>query len=203
MRIGRGNRSIRRKSVSVPLRPPQIPQNLTLARTRAFAVETPTTTSLSYGAVLFLPKRRKGDVRGVVLTWSLDKVSGLLHAPAAVRLKVHTEWRKEQLVKMSASADVTKYTHGEIYSVHLIRWTEIKIFSVLNIESRQFIYNSVGPMLNIPFPLCWTMAWSRLSPFESDRMLSCGSRSSTLSDRSRVSRDWGSSLTRNVVNWLI
>jgi hypothetical protein len=35
MRIGRGNRSTRRKPASVPLCPPQIPHDLTLYRTRA------------------------------------------------------------------------------------------------------------------------------------------------------------------------
>jgi hypothetical protein len=38
MRIGRGNRSTRRKPVPMPLCPPQIPQYLTLFRTRAAAV---------------------------------------------------------------------------------------------------------------------------------------------------------------------
>jgi hypothetical protein len=38
MRIGRGNRSIRRKPASVPLCPPQIPHDLTWDRTRAAAV---------------------------------------------------------------------------------------------------------------------------------------------------------------------
>jgi hypothetical protein len=38
MRSGRGNRSTRRKSSPVPLRPPQIPHDMTRARTRAAAV---------------------------------------------------------------------------------------------------------------------------------------------------------------------
>jgi hypothetical protein len=38
MRIGRGNRSTRRKPASVPLCPPQIPHDLTWARTRAASV---------------------------------------------------------------------------------------------------------------------------------------------------------------------
>jgi hypothetical protein len=38
MRIGRGNRSTRRKPDPVPLCPTQIPHNLTRARTRAAAV---------------------------------------------------------------------------------------------------------------------------------------------------------------------
>jgi hypothetical protein len=38
MNIGRGNRSTRRKSVLVPLYPPQIPHDLTQARTRVAAV---------------------------------------------------------------------------------------------------------------------------------------------------------------------
>jgi hypothetical protein len=38
MRIGRGNRSTRRKSAPVPLSPPQIPHDLTWARIRAAAV---------------------------------------------------------------------------------------------------------------------------------------------------------------------
>jgi hypothetical protein len=38
MRIGRGNRSTRRKPASVPLFPPRIPHDLTWARTRTAAV---------------------------------------------------------------------------------------------------------------------------------------------------------------------
>jgi hypothetical protein len=38
MRIGRGNRSTRRKPTPVPLCPPQIPRDLTWARTRVAAV---------------------------------------------------------------------------------------------------------------------------------------------------------------------
>jgi hypothetical protein len=38
MRIGRGNRNTRRKPAPVPLCPPQIPHDLTRARTRAAAV---------------------------------------------------------------------------------------------------------------------------------------------------------------------
>jgi hypothetical protein len=38
MRIGRGNQSTRRKLAQVPLCPPQIPHDLTWARTRAAAV---------------------------------------------------------------------------------------------------------------------------------------------------------------------
>jgi hypothetical protein len=38
MRIGRGNRSTRRKPAPVPLYPPQIPHDLTWDRTRAAAV---------------------------------------------------------------------------------------------------------------------------------------------------------------------
>jgi hypothetical protein len=38
MRIGRGNRSIRRKPAPVSLRPPQIPYDLNWARTRAAAI---------------------------------------------------------------------------------------------------------------------------------------------------------------------
>jgi hypothetical protein len=40
MRNGRGNRSTRRKPAPVPLLPPQIPHDLTWARTRAAAVES-------------------------------------------------------------------------------------------------------------------------------------------------------------------
>jgi hypothetical protein len=38
MKIGRGNRSTRKKPAPVPLRPPQIPHDQTRARTRAAAV---------------------------------------------------------------------------------------------------------------------------------------------------------------------
>jgi hypothetical protein len=47
MRIGRGNRSTRRKTAPVPLCPPQIPHGLTLAQIRAAAVGN---RPLSYGA---------------------------------------------------------------------------------------------------------------------------------------------------------
>jgi hypothetical protein len=40
MRIGRENRSTRRKPTPVPLCPPQLPHELTRARTRAAAVES-------------------------------------------------------------------------------------------------------------------------------------------------------------------
>jgi hypothetical protein len=40
IKIGRGNRSTRRKSVPAPLRPPQIPHDETRARTRPTAVES-------------------------------------------------------------------------------------------------------------------------------------------------------------------
>jgi hypothetical protein len=40
MRIGRGNRSTRRRPAPVPLSPPQIPHDLTWDRTRAAAVGT-------------------------------------------------------------------------------------------------------------------------------------------------------------------
>jgi hypothetical protein len=46
MRIGRGNRSTRRKPASVPVCPPQIPHDLTRARTRAAAVENRRLTAL-------------------------------------------------------------------------------------------------------------------------------------------------------------
>jgi hypothetical protein len=45
MRIGRGNRSTRRKLTPVPLCPPQIPHDLTWARTRAAAVGSPQLTA--------------------------------------------------------------------------------------------------------------------------------------------------------------
>jgi hypothetical protein len=48
MRIGKGNRSTRRKSAPVPHRAPRIPHDLTWDRTPASAVET-ATNSLSYG----------------------------------------------------------------------------------------------------------------------------------------------------------
>jgi hypothetical protein len=49
MRIGRGNRSTRRKLTPVPLYLPQIPHDLSWARIRA------TTNSLSYGTASILP----------------------------------------------------------------------------------------------------------------------------------------------------
>jgi hypothetical protein len=45
IRIGRGNRSTRRKPVPVPLYPPQIPHDLTCDQTRAAAVGSQRLTS--------------------------------------------------------------------------------------------------------------------------------------------------------------
>jgi hypothetical protein len=50
MRIGRGNRSTRRKPAPVPLCPPQIPHDLTWARTPDRSGRKPATNRLSYGA---------------------------------------------------------------------------------------------------------------------------------------------------------
>jgi hypothetical protein len=54
MKMGRGNRSTRRKPATAPFSPPQIPLDQTRARTRA---EKSATNRLSYGAVnwLFVP----------------------------------------------------------------------------------------------------------------------------------------------------
>jgi hypothetical protein len=49
MKISRGNRSTRRKPAPVPLRPPQIPHDLTLTRTWAAGVGSQRLTVLSYG----------------------------------------------------------------------------------------------------------------------------------------------------------
>jgi hypothetical protein len=50
MKIGRGNRSTRRKPAPAPPCPPQIPLDQTRVRTRAGAVRKPATNRLSYGA---------------------------------------------------------------------------------------------------------------------------------------------------------
>jgi hypothetical protein len=55
MKIGGGNRSIRRKPAPAPFCPPQIPLDQTRARTRAAAGGKPATNRLSYGAALILP----------------------------------------------------------------------------------------------------------------------------------------------------
>jgi hypothetical protein len=62
MRIGRENRSTRRKPAPVPLCPSQIPHDLTRARTRAAAVgiRRLTTYGNSYvGTYLFLKSTKK------------------------------------------------------------------------------------------------------------------------------------------------
>jgi hypothetical protein len=51
IRIGRGNRSTRRKPAPVPLCPPQIPHDLTWARTPGRRGGKPATNCLSYGTV--------------------------------------------------------------------------------------------------------------------------------------------------------
>jgi hypothetical protein len=50
MKIGRGNRSTRRKTAPAPLCPPQIPHDQTRARTPGRLDGKPATNSLSYGA---------------------------------------------------------------------------------------------------------------------------------------------------------
>jgi hypothetical protein len=59
MKIGRGNRSTRSKPFPVPLRPPQIPHDLTRARTRAAAVGSQRLTAWAmarpYNFTLLLP----------------------------------------------------------------------------------------------------------------------------------------------------
>jgi hypothetical protein len=50
MKIGRGNRSTRRKPAPAPLSPPQIPLDQTRDRTRAAAEGKPAINRLSYGA---------------------------------------------------------------------------------------------------------------------------------------------------------
>jgi hypothetical protein len=55
MRIGRGNRSTRRKPAPVPLCPPQIPHDLTWARTRGSGVESRWPTAWAMA-------RPKGDI---------------------------------------------------------------------------------------------------------------------------------------------
>jgi hypothetical protein len=52
MKIGRGNRSTRRKPAPAPLYPPQIPHDQTRARTPACHGGKPATNRLSYGAAL-------------------------------------------------------------------------------------------------------------------------------------------------------
>jgi hypothetical protein len=52
MKIGRGNRSTRRKPASAPLCPPQIPHDQTRVRTPDGRGGKPATNRLSYGAAL-------------------------------------------------------------------------------------------------------------------------------------------------------
>jgi hypothetical protein len=66
MRIGRGNRRTRRKSVTVPLCPPQIPHGLTWARTRAAAVASRLTNRPSYGTASDEEKVRRLTTSAVV-----------------------------------------------------------------------------------------------------------------------------------------
>jgi hypothetical protein len=52
MKIGRGNRSTRRKPAPAPVCPPQIPHDQTRARTPGRLDGKPATNLLSYGATL-------------------------------------------------------------------------------------------------------------------------------------------------------
>jgi hypothetical protein len=56
MKIGRGNRSTRRKPAPEPLCPPQIPHDQTQARTPGRRGGKPATNRLSYGAAFLLSR---------------------------------------------------------------------------------------------------------------------------------------------------
>jgi hypothetical protein len=69
MRIGRGNRSTRRKPAPVPLFPPQIPHDLTWDRTPGRRGGKPATNRLSYGTALYFTKNwRLSPRRGAFLS---------------------------------------------------------------------------------------------------------------------------------------
>jgi hypothetical protein len=72
MKIGRGNRSIRRKPAPVPLCPPQIPHDQVRARTPDRRSGKPATNRLSYGAaaLIYLLKRP------FLLDWKLIMTAG-------------------------------------------------------------------------------------------------------------------------------
>jgi hypothetical protein len=72
MRIGRGNRSTRRKPTSVPICPPQIPHNLTWARTLDTAGLTDLVTVTTDGqSILMLSPHMEPKTRFLLLTdWS-------------------------------------------------------------------------------------------------------------------------------------
>jgi hypothetical protein len=67
MRIGKGNRSARRKPAPAPLFPPQIPHDLTWDRTRAAARPFPFGVSKSISLLIFmLPKRILWDFAYII-----------------------------------------------------------------------------------------------------------------------------------------
>jgi hypothetical protein len=61
MKIGRGNRSTRRKPAPAPPCPPQIPHDQTRARTPDRSGGKPATNRLSYGAASGLTIRRTAN----------------------------------------------------------------------------------------------------------------------------------------------
>jgi hypothetical protein len=68
MRIGRGNRSTRRKPVPAPLCPPKIPYNMTWARTWAAAVGSQWLTAWAMARpYLLTPKGRVNCIYAIVL----------------------------------------------------------------------------------------------------------------------------------------
>jgi hypothetical protein len=58
MRIGKGNRSTRRKPAPVPLCPQEIPHDLTRARTRA-AFLIPNLPAISFESFVEIPERKR------------------------------------------------------------------------------------------------------------------------------------------------
>jgi hypothetical protein len=76
MKIGRGNRSTRRKPAPTPLFPPQIPLDQTRARTRAAAVGKLQT--LSRETALKNVHVKHGDAGQMIVKWGLcEEVVGI------------------------------------------------------------------------------------------------------------------------------
>jgi hypothetical protein len=67
MKIGRGNRSTWRKPALMPLRPPQIPHDLTRARTRAAAVGSQQLTAwaMTRPGAVFICSQQNGSIHNL------------------------------------------------------------------------------------------------------------------------------------------
>jgi hypothetical protein len=98
MKIGRGNRSTRRKPTPVPLCPPQNPTWQNRSRTPDRSDGKPATNRLSYGAAFFLvPFRRLLRLAGSRWRYSTSPLHGCTHTVKILSHNIHDTRKQRSL----------------------------------------------------------------------------------------------------------